>query len=244
MKKHALLLLAALAFLTGCGHTARILPPNPYEDIVTVAVAPFVNYTKTDLDEMKTGEIFASELVKFSGFRVIRPSVVIDTVRREGLKVETPEDAVALAKVLKADAIIIGAVTEFNPYYPGKVIGVSIQMFTTRKNTRSSADELQRLVRSGKPLEIRTEDQLRSAAAGFERIFDGENSGTLAKLNDFAASYEETNAVHKGAEAFLRNTDKYMMFVSNMMITELVETEMIRRAAAEEAAKKAAEEKR
>ena len=92
------------------------VPDNPFEEIKTVAITPFLSSADIDIDGIQTGEIFASELVKMKGMNVIRPKTLIEEVTANNLPVNTPEDLIKLAKRVKADAIITGIITEYNPY--------------------------------------------------------------------------------------------------------------------------------
>lgn len=206
----------------GCNSIPQV-PDNPFEEIRTVAVTPFLNSANIDIDGIQAGEIFASELVKMKGMNVVRPKTLIEEVTANNLSVGTPEDLIKLAKRVKADAIITGIITEYNPYYPRKKVGMSIQMFSVKQNTRSSLQDIQQLVKSGKPFAIKDEAQLRNTILSFEKIFDCENSATYTELERYANSYTDSHAVHSGIDAFLRYTDKYLMFVSYQMINELVD---------------------
>ena len=141
--RRALLLLA----LSGCGVESwkyKEYPANPYPDIHTVAVLPVFNHsTQAAFDGEEVGNILASELLKFPGFRVVRPAAL--RAGGEGPP-RSVEDAVRLGRRLKVDAVLVAVVTDYDPYDPPRV-AMAIQFLRTSNRAVSSAD-VDRLVQS------------------------------------------------------------------------------------------------
>lgn len=117
------LLLAALALSTGCGlipHKGRKpLIHNPFPQLSKVAVAPFFNLsTEPTVDGRQFALAYFNELQMTPGFEVIPVGVVEGAMQDYNISLDTPQDAQKLAQLLKVDAIVIGAVTDYQPYYP------------------------------------------------------------------------------------------------------------------------------
>lgn len=95
---------------------------NPLPGMATVAVAPFFNLTA---EPTTNGRQFAlayyAELQKVPGFDVIPVGVTETALAESGLDLDNPADAVLLASKLGADAVVVGAVTEYSPYYPPRI---------------------------------------------------------------------------------------------------------------------------
>lgn len=95
---------------------------NPLPGMATIAVAPFFNLTA---EPATNGRQFAlayyAELQKVPGFEVIPVGVTETALKNSGLDLDDPADAVVLATRLGADAVVVGAVTEFSPYYPPRI---------------------------------------------------------------------------------------------------------------------------
>jgi len=116
---------AALAVLTGCSSFPTAVKAtrvhNPFPQLMKVAVAPFFNLTSeppTVVDGRQFGLAYYNELQRIAGFEVVPIGVVEEALRAHGLSLDRPEDAQRLAQLLHVDAVAVGAVTDFSPYYP------------------------------------------------------------------------------------------------------------------------------
>ena len=95
---------------------------NPFPQLSTVAIVPFINLSEEPtLDGRRFAEAYFNELQLIPGFEVIPVGVVEQAILRHRIQF-TPENAAAearrLAQTLGADAIVVGAVTDYSPYYP------------------------------------------------------------------------------------------------------------------------------
>ena len=95
---------------------------NPFPQLSRVAIAPFFNLTD---DETVDGRQFAlayfAELQDIPGFEVVPLSVVEEAMRNQQTLLDGafgPAEARKLANALGVDAVVIGAITDFSPYYP------------------------------------------------------------------------------------------------------------------------------
>ncbi|MFQ5733807.1 MAG: hypothetical protein ACE5KM_17860 [Planctomycetaceae bacterium] len=104
---------------------------NPVRGLRTVAVAPFFNQSdERAVDGRLLASHYASELQKTPGIEVIPVGVVETTMRRYGLaNLSGPRDAAQLAILLNADAVVIGTVAEYSPYYPPR-LGLSVAWYS------------------------------------------------------------------------------------------------------------------
>lgn len=95
---------------------------NPFPQLSTIAIVPFINLSEEPtLDGRRFAEAYFNELQLIPGFEVIPVGVVEQAILRHRIQF-TPENAAAearrLAQTLGADAIVVGAVTDYSPYYP------------------------------------------------------------------------------------------------------------------------------
>ncbi len=74
---------------------------------------------------------YFSELQKTANYQVIPVGTVEVAIRENELDMSSPADVVKLAKILDADAVVVGAVTHYIPYYPPQM-GVHIQWYSPR----------------------------------------------------------------------------------------------------------------
>ncbi len=103
---------------------------NPVVGLSKVAVVPFFNLsTEPAADGRHFAEAYFTELQKIPGFQVLPIGVTEAAIQDQRLNVQNPEDAIKLAQLLGVDAIVIGAITDYNPYYPMRV-GLQVSWFS------------------------------------------------------------------------------------------------------------------
>ncbi len=106
---------------------------HPQHPPLAIAVAPVLNLSNSvDWDPLRVTDMVASELLTFPNIAVIpvnRTLGALELMQRPG--VESPEDALDLARELRADATLVVAVTEFSPYDP-PILGITAQLYFTQ----------------------------------------------------------------------------------------------------------------
>jgi hypothetical protein len=92
---------------------------NPIPGLSTVAVAPFLNLSaEKAVDGRRFALTYASELQKVPGFEVLPVGVTEVAMVDAKIDLNDVDEVLKLAKILRVDAIVVGAVTEYSPYYP------------------------------------------------------------------------------------------------------------------------------
>lgn len=128
-----LLLLCAAILSHACG--CNFLPDvrhqeqfhNPFPQIRTVAILPFRNQSETPtISGERVSLAFSHELQAVPGFEVLPVGVVesqLSLFEEQYLRrpVATPQDFQDFAHYLGADAVIHGAITDYDPYYPPRL---------------------------------------------------------------------------------------------------------------------------
>jgi hypothetical protein len=123
--KLRLLTLLIIATLTSSG--CQLFPEiarqptlhNPFPQLSKVAVAPFFNLSnEPTVDGRKFALAYYNELQLVPGYEVVPVGVVEKTMRDTNNQLTGPEDARRLAQSLGVDAVVIGAITDYTPYYP------------------------------------------------------------------------------------------------------------------------------
>jgi len=136
-RRIALLLLLLPA--TGCA----ILPEqahqpqfhNPFPQLTRVAVLPFSNQsTEATLDGSMVGNLYRNELQQIPGFEVM-PMGVVETKLRgivaansSAANYNEATNFQTIAQQLGVDAVVVGAITDFDEYYPPR-IGLSVSWY-------------------------------------------------------------------------------------------------------------------
>jgi len=211
--------LAVLALALGCRPPQAAEPTPAGTQGVVVAVLPFADETgRSSFDGDEFGAILASELVKSSGTRAIRPAQ-LRAALGPGETLETVADAVRVARKLGADSILACAVTDYDPYDPPR-IGVRAQLLRTEPRTLSAKD-VDALLQSASwrrgPLPL-TRDGARHAAAAFEEVIDARDASTRRQ----AAAYASRTSIRE-SELFAVQP-RYLRFVSSRIIARVWES--------------------
>ncbi|MFV2065963.1 MAG: hypothetical protein ACC645_03215, partial [Pirellulales bacterium] len=125
--KKILTLITVCAFVlpwaTGCELVPEVshepVIRNPFPQFKRIAVAPFFNLSdEPTVDGRQFALAYFAELQAVPGFEVVPVSVVETAMREHQIELSDPLQARRLAQLLGVDAVVVGAVTDFSPYYP------------------------------------------------------------------------------------------------------------------------------
>jgi TolB-like protein len=122
--------------ITSCAYQAEPLVRDKrtlyYYNINSVAVLPFIDYANTPGATAEVTDIFTGELARFNESGVVHSAAMFDYIRAQRIEITDKnirEAALEIGKAFNVDAVIIGAVTEYNEYFP-PVLGLSIEVVT------------------------------------------------------------------------------------------------------------------
>jgi len=102
---------------------------NPFPQMHKVAVLPFYNQSaEPTVDGEAIAMAYYNELQAIQGFEVMPVGVAKRILEASGLEPRTPQDFQRLARQMNVDAVIIGSVTEFTPYYPPR-LGLAVDWY-------------------------------------------------------------------------------------------------------------------
>lgn len=103
---------------------------NPIPAMKTIAVIPFFNLSQEPtVDGRRFALAYYSELQKTPGFQVIPLGVAEQAIREFELEMNNAADVLQLAEYLNVDAVVVGAVTDYDQYYPPR-IGMQISWYS------------------------------------------------------------------------------------------------------------------
>ncbi len=103
---------------------------NPVPGMSTVAVAPFINLSnERAVDGRQFAQVYFTELQKVPGYEVLPIGVTEAAIVENRLSLNSPDDVLKLARILHVDAVVVGAITEYAPYYPPR-IGYQIEWYS------------------------------------------------------------------------------------------------------------------
>lgn len=104
---------------------------NPFPQLARVAIIPFNNQSDVptlDMDEVTLA--YYGELQSIRGFEVVPVGVVMRAMQASNNNGTDVEQLRALGKMLGADAVVVGSVTDYTPYYP-KRLTLAINWYST-----------------------------------------------------------------------------------------------------------------
>lgn len=92
---------------------------NPFPQLSKVAIVPFFNQSdEPTVDGREFALAYFAELQLVPGFEVVPLGVVEEAIIDEKIDLTNPEGVRRLADVLEVDVVVVGAVTDYSPYYP------------------------------------------------------------------------------------------------------------------------------
>lgn len=125
-----------LLALTGC---SLVLPQishqpvirNPFPQLSRVAVAPFFNQSdEATVDGRAVAMAYFAELQRTPGFEVVPVGVVEEAMIMHRVDLGGPGEARRLAQILGVDVVVVGAITDYSPYYPPRM-GLRVEWYTS-----------------------------------------------------------------------------------------------------------------
>jgi hypothetical protein len=129
-----LLAIGALsALLSGCAAVpSRHVQPvfhNPFPQLHRVAVLPFYNQSREPtVDGEEVAIAYYNELQAIQGFEVMPVGVARRILEASRIQPVTGADFQELARLMRVDAVIVGSVTDYSPYYPPR-LGLSVDWY-------------------------------------------------------------------------------------------------------------------
>jgi len=172
--------------------------PSPYAEVQTFAVAPVINLSGSrDFDPYKISDTLFEEMGQVENWNVLPLNKTLMAMRELGIRtIDKPEDVRRIAKALKADFVVVPAVTAYDPYNP-PTMGMILQMYDTVGE---------------------------NPVTQVNAVFIGSNQTVLRELRDFARGRTQYDSALR-EEKFLMDADLYARFVCHAMVRRLIEVE-------------------
>lgn len=198
-----------------------------------LVVTPVLNLSGSeDFDPLRLTDLVASEFAGFSGVSVVPVNRVLGELALQGRTlVETPQDAVQLARSFGADAVVVTAITEYDPYDP-PVVGLIMQWYEAAPAPRRGGFDpvtASRLAADVPGLE-------EPIAAGVaprlqvQRIFDASDEHLLKDIKKYAARHEGQQSpygwrkYYKAQELYIRCCSHLLIKTIHQRLSEYTET--------------------
>lgn len=123
--------------LAACQSGCTLLPQrldrpqihNPFPQLRKIAVVPFFN--QSDFPQINGADVAARyrhQLQQIPGFEVLPIGVVDHYLARRPIPVDQTPDFQQIARDLGVDAVVVGSITDFDPYYPPRM-GLAVRWY-------------------------------------------------------------------------------------------------------------------
>lgn len=223
---------AVIATAVGCGEKKK--PPpleyamySPYPVVRTYAIAPVVNMSGSrDFDPLKVADSLFSEMTQVRQLHVLPVNKTLATMQRMGIEgIRSAADAQRVANAMGADAIVISAVTAYDPYNPPS-IGMTLQLYTARDLGALPEPEARTLSGQALPTaggEMRA-DAGPQPVTQISAIFPATNQTVLKELEEFAKGRSDYESALQDRR-YLVDIEYYTRFVCHAMTRRLLEAE-------------------
>lgn len=102
---------------------------NPFPQLRKVAVVPFFNQSGfPQINGADVANNYRHQLQQIPGFEVLPVGVVDHHLARQPIPVDQAPDFQQLARDLGVDAVVVGSITDFDPYYPPR-LGLAVRWY-------------------------------------------------------------------------------------------------------------------
>jgi len=194
----------------------------------TIAVVPFLNQSGSEfLNTIAVTDEFYTELQQVEGLHVVPVNQVLAALGKLGkMQVSSPAEAVALLEALNADGVIVGSITQYDPYSPPKV-GMAVQLYSRdappEEELNSKFINPGELARHDKPFAGMAPGEPIRPRAAVVRIYDADQSEVVEKIKRYAKKRSGSERP-TGWRNYI-TTRNYLRFVSHEIIEEMLTQE-------------------
>lgn len=222
------------ALTAGCHQPRKPVDPvvidNPWPGTMAIAVAPAINLSGSgDFDPNRFADAMARELGYAERIRVVPVSRVLAalSVIRAGTPVplggrpavQSPEEALELVRLLGVDAVLVFAVTDYDPYDPPS-IGITGQLYGRRPEPGFGGLDpvaLSRASHSGSPVGSRSPGLL----AQTQHVFDADHESVVNAVRAFAEKRGAGRSVY-GWRAYLVAQEGFIEYCCHATVASLL----------------------
>ena len=212
----------------GCGD-ASIEPvrvANEEWGRLSIGVGPALNFSgSTAFDPNRVADLMASELSFVDRVDVIPLSRTLAVLAREGsTRIESPEHALDVARQLGADAMLLLAVTEYEPYEL-PVVGIAAQLYGVPRGRPRDRLDPTRVAREGSPASEFTGAGEFGLLAQSERVFDASHAAVAYRIKEYGRLRGADGSPFGWRRTIVSQTD-YLRFCCHETLRALMEPDV------------------
>jgi len=222
----ALLVIATASLgTTGCSHGRTSSGTvTPYVRSMTIAVAPALNFSgSSGIDPVRLGDLMASELSQVAGIQVVGVNRVMAVLARQGREnIGSPAHALEVCHELGVDAILVFAITEYDPYMP-PVVGLAAQLYGPRP--QELGFDPVATSRQARPFGIGSaEDESLRPWAQVQQTFNAAHESVQKAVEHYGRTRDAEQSP-LGWRKYLASQELYVRFCCHSAISELMRRE-------------------
>ncbi len=133
MMPRLVLFIAVCLAISGCEALPRVEHQpqfhNPFPQLSRVAVLPFFNQSdEPTANGFDVATAYRNELQQIPGFEVMPVGVAEQQLLAHKVHLDGSTDFQALARMLNVDAVVVGSITDFTPFYPPRM-GLAVNWY-------------------------------------------------------------------------------------------------------------------
>lgn len=216
------LILGLAVWVAGCTSNRSSLRVSTAPRVFVVA--PVLNLSGSeDFDPMRLTDLIASEFLSFDDVAVVPVNLTLAELERQGKQaVETPDDAVELARALGADATIVTAITEYDPYDP-PVLGMIMQWYAVNGD-KPVATQVDPVAASRGTSEIGYalwDDAPLRPRWQLQRVFNAASEDLCDEIEDFAEEREGDGSPYTWRK-YTRSQELYVRYCGWSLIRTML----------------------
>lgn len=215
-----LVLSVTALLLCGCSQSERAGTTGPtHEPVLTWAVAPALNFSgNAAFDPVQVADLMASELTSVPGLGVIGPNRVLAILVEQGvMRIQSPEHALQVSERLGADAIVVFAITEYEPYTP--VVAMAAQVYS--RQDRPPVLDPVAASRMARPFPVPDRRDALRPVAQVQRVFNAEHNEIQRDVECYAESRDAIDSPY-GWRKYLKSQQLYLRFCCYAVAGELM----------------------
>ncbi|MGH7242102.1 MAG: CsgG/HfaB family protein [Phycisphaerales bacterium] len=227
------------ASLIGCQAKPELDAPrftiSPYDQShgeLLWAVAPLRNESATTtVDPLAMSDKIVEALEQVHGIRALPMNRTLETMRAIRMPMlRTPADANKLAEALGVDALVVGAITAYDPYDPRLGLALTVVPRTSAMNGLAQVDTGKLDARAVQTSTTEITQQfavLGEPTSSASLLFDGKNQAVQMDVRTYAEGRAERVSA-AGWRRYLRSVDLFAEFAAYRTVDQLVQAETLR----------------
>lgn len=206
--------------------------PSPFPEPMALAVAPVLNFSgEFSFDQVKAADLLASELADVENVTVLPVNRVFAYLAVQGQQqIESPAHAVAVARAVGADAILVAGITEYDPYTP--VVGLVLQMYIVPDRAAETPLAVDPVLasRNGRPVSLTEQHDPTVPAGQVQAVYNARHEWVVKAVRRYADERSEDLSPY-GWREYLRVQTLFLRFCWHDAIERVMKQESRRRAA-------------